>query len=113
MTTETPEIRPWYRQFWPWFIMSLPAAAVVAGLTTVWIAVKNQDSVVRDDWYKDGKSINQSFARDDAARARGLSARFTLDGLTGEIAVGLGATGTEDWPATLTLALSHPTQAAA
>ena len=28
---------------------------MIAGLTTVWIAVVNQDSVVRDDWYKDGK----------------------------------------------------------
>ncbi|HET8730535.1 MAG TPA: FixH family protein, partial [Moraxellaceae bacterium] len=68
--------KPWYRQFWPWFIMALPAAAVVAGLTTVAIAYKNKDSVVRDDWYDEGKSINQDFARDDRAKAMGLSARF-------------------------------------
>ena len=30
---------PWYRQFWPWFIIALPATAVVASLATVWIAV--------------------------------------------------------------------------
>lgn len=30
---------PWYRQFWPWFVISLPATAVIASLVTVWIAV--------------------------------------------------------------------------
>lgn len=112
MTTETENL-PWYRQFWPWFIMALPACAVVAGLTTVWIAVKNQDSVVRDDWYKDGKSINQSFARDEAAAALGLQARFTLDDMTGDVAVTLTRARDVTLPDTLSLALSHPTQVAA
>lgn len=107
------EHRPWYRQFWPWFIMALPASAVVAGLTTVWIAVVNQDSVVRDDWYKDGKSINQSFARDEAAVALGMRARFTLDDMTGDVAVTLAHERDVALPDTLALALSHPTQAAA
>ena len=68
--------KPWYRQFWPWFLIALPAISVVAGLSTLTIAVLNQDSLVRDDWYKDGKAINQSLARDDAAaspRIRQLS----------------------------------------
>jgi hypothetical protein len=59
--------KPWYRQFWPWFLIALPATSVVAGLTTLAIAIRNQDSLVRDDWYKDGKAINQSLARDAEA----------------------------------------------
>lgn len=109
MTTET-SVRPWYKQFWPWFIMALPASAVVAGLTTVSIAFKNQDSVVRDDWYKEGKAINQDFAREARAKALDVGANARIDELTGEIALRLqqkeGAT-----PSTLTLYFQHPTRA--
>jgi hypothetical protein len=30
---------PWFRQFWPWFIIALPSAAVIASFTTLWIAI--------------------------------------------------------------------------
>ncbi len=29
----------WYRQFWPWFLIALPATAVIASLVTLWIAI--------------------------------------------------------------------------
>ena len=40
---------PWYRQFWPWFIFSLPAAVVVAGITTVVIANRGADDLALRD----------------------------------------------------------------
>jgi len=40
---------PWYRQFWPWFIIALPASAVAAGLLTLWIAMSNPDHLVIDE----------------------------------------------------------------
>jgi hypothetical protein len=40
---------PWYRQFWPWFIIALPAAAVLAGFYTLWLALSNPDYMVVDD----------------------------------------------------------------
>jgi len=40
---------PWYRQFWPWFIIALPAAAVIASFFTLWLAISNPDYVVVDD----------------------------------------------------------------
>jgi hypothetical protein len=40
---------PWYRQFWPWFIIALPAAAVIAGFFTLWLAISNPDYLVVDD----------------------------------------------------------------
>ena len=39
---------PWYRQFWPWFIIALPAAAVAGGLFTLWLALSNPDHLVVD-----------------------------------------------------------------
>lgn len=43
----------WYKQFWPWFIIALPASAVIASFTTLWIAISNPDGlVVTDDEYQ-------------------------------------------------------------
>lgn len=49
--TQSPVVqdRPWYRQFWPWFIIALPAAAVIAGFFTLWLAVSNPDYLVVDE----------------------------------------------------------------
>ncbi len=106
--------KPWYRQFWPWFIMALPASAVIAGIATLIIAVKNQDSLVRDDWYKEGRAINQNMARDEAAAKLGIVADIRMDALTGEVNVSLQEkTALQKSPEQLQLALSHPTQAEA
>ena len=47
--TIQPEQKPWYRQFWPWFIIFLPFSAVVAGIVTLVIALKNPDYLVVDE----------------------------------------------------------------
>ena len=43
---EREDTEPWYRQFWPWFIIALLSSSVIAGLTTVWIALQTSDSLV-------------------------------------------------------------------
>ena len=40
---------PWYKQFWPWFIIALPASVVVASFFTLWLAISNPDQLVVDD----------------------------------------------------------------
>lgn len=40
---------PWYRQFWPWFIIALPSVVVVASIITIVIAVSSQDRLVKQD----------------------------------------------------------------
>ncbi len=48
---------PWYRQFWPWFIIALPASAVIASFITLWLAVSNPVTLVVDeDEYRQLKS---------------------------------------------------------
>ena len=37
---------PWYRQFWPWFIIALPASVVIASFFTLWLAISNPDHLV-------------------------------------------------------------------
>jgi hypothetical protein len=100
---------PWYRQFWPWFIMALPAIAVVAALTSTYIAVKNRDSVARDNWYEDGKNINVDLARDQAAKQAKMSASLSFDKTTHDIdAIITGNIALSD---TLTLTLTNATLA--
>src|SRR4051812_31343236 len=44
-------LRPWYREPWPWLLMSGPAIVVVAGCLTAGIAWKSDDGLVADDYY--------------------------------------------------------------
>ncbi|WP_223786987.1 FixH family protein [Marinicella meishanensis] len=37
---------PWYKHPWVWFVISLPASAVVAGLYTVYVAQQNAPQVI-------------------------------------------------------------------
>jgi hypothetical protein len=97
---------PWYRQFWPWFLIALPATVVVAGLSTWWIAARNADSLVVDDYYKDGLAINQRLFKQERARELGISAR--LEYLGDAIEVTLAG---EIEPPALALNLLHPMDA--
>jgi hypothetical protein len=69
----------WYREPWPWLLMSGPAAVLVAGSVTMWIAFASADGLVAEDYYKQGLAINRVLAREEAARARGISASITLE----------------------------------
>ncbi len=109
MSNERQSPTPWYRQFWPWFLIALPACVVVASLVTVYIAVDNADSLVDDNYYKEGLAINEQRALDRAAAAMDLEAKVTFDGLTGEVVVDLA--GGAQKPGNLQLLLSHPLNA--
>ena len=43
---KAPAGLPWYRYFWPWFIVALLSASVAAGICTVVIAYRNADEIV-------------------------------------------------------------------
>lgn len=70
---------PWYRQFWPWFLIALPATSVIFSIATLVVAINHADSLVRDDWYDAGVTINRDFHREAAAAARGLLATLRVD----------------------------------
>lgn len=106
-TLNAPPSKPWYREPWPWFLISLPASAVIAGVATVWIASSSADGLVVGDYYKAGLAINQTLARDDAARALALSA--TLQYEDGALALTL-AGRLPAYPERLSLTLAHPTR---
>jgi uncharacterized protein len=65
---------PWYREPWPWILMSGPAAVIVAGVITTWIAFATADPLVVQDYYRRGLTINARLACEQAAAAAGAEA---------------------------------------
>jgi hypothetical protein len=72
------DTKPWHQQFWPWFLIALPATVVVACFYTVYLALTNPLSIVKEDYYKEGLAINQNQQRYMKAAELGLSAKCFL-----------------------------------
>jgi uncharacterized protein len=70
--------RPWYREPWPWILMAAPAAAIVGGAVTIWLAVASADGLVADDYYRRGLAINQDLSLREQAGRRGIVAQATI-----------------------------------
>ena len=66
---------PWYREPWPWILMAGPAAVIVAGAITIWIAFATSDGLVAEDYYKQGLAVNQMLKREAVAADMKLKAR--------------------------------------
>ena len=114
MTSETAVLGatsgPWYREPWPWIIMSGPAIVVVAGIATLVIAITSSDGLVSDDYYKAGFTVNQDVRRDRAAAEGHYQAQvmFAQDG--GRVRVILAGA---ELPGEIRLRLTHRTRAGA
>jgi hypothetical protein len=103
--------RPWYKEPWPWIIIGMLSAAVIAATTCVFISFHNADPVVRDDWYEDGKTINKSLDREKHAQQLGMAATITVDNTTGDVKVILKSHQPQNLPG-VDIKLSHATDAA-
>ena len=100
-----PAARSWVREPWPWILMSGPAAVIVAGAATIWLALASADGLVADDYYKRGLAINQVLAREENARRLGVQAR--IESSHGRLRVTLAGAA----PEALFAQLAHATRA--
>jgi len=105
MLKPTLSTTPWYKQFWPWFLIFLPLTAVVAGITTFIIAQNNQPELVSSNSYKEGLAININ---------KKLQSNAKKIGITDEVFVGpttftLHLTGLKSQLAYIQLKLRHST----
>ena len=108
---EREDTEPWYRQFWPWFIIALPTFAVVAGFYTLWLAMQSQDSlVVRSD---DGMNVvtERNMAAEAEAVRLGLVADVDIQLETGAVTVTVSSLPGVEIAASLQLRMRHPTMA--
>lgn len=97
---------PWYLQFWPWFLIALPASVVIAAFATLYIANRHADDLVVDEYYKDGLAINRQLERKQRAEQQGISATVYIDGGSAVVTI----TGAVE-ASSLDLRFSHPLEA--
>lgn len=104
--------KPWYRHGWVWFLIGIPGSAVVAGSITMWLAVTRSDSLVADDYYKEGRAINQRLEKDQVAVDQGIRLESSMRALPSgmqRIEVRFAAKPGVTMPEFIRLRLSHPT----
>jgi len=101
---------PWYKQRWPWILMSGPLMVIVASVISAWVALSSSDGLVVEDYYKKGLAANQTIAMSDKAKALGLTAGISLT--ENEIVTTLSSKDKNYvMPQQLTVTLAHPTRA--
>ena len=95
---------PWYKQFWPWFVVGIPIFTIISGIGMIIVASHKPDGMVVDDYYKSGLAINRTIARDKHAAQLGQQASLHIANRH----ISLTLTGQEH-PKNLFLHLTHPT----
>ena len=115
------DTQPWYKNYMVIiFVIGLPMFVVVACIWFVFYSVQIKDTVVRDDWYMDGKTLYQDVSRDKLAHDLDLSGEmtfsednkviFTLNYPKQSLESGKLLDGTPVYyPEQLTLSISHAT----
>jgi len=115
MNDETDEsVKPWYRQFWFWFVFSPLIYIMIMCSITVTIALKGADDVIIDNYYKEGRMINQALEQDKYAKALGLNGELNFDRTTGEVSLVIANPPADAalMPEQLLLLMGHPVKAA-
>lgn len=82
---------PWYRQFWPWYLISIPLATIIACAIMISMAIRHKDALVVDNYYKQGLAINQTLEQQRAAAALGLRAEAKFEPDQGQLTLQLSA----------------------
>ncbi|GGE60251.1 hypothetical protein GCM10011533_10980 [Streptosporangium jomthongense] len=78
MNQEVPTA-PWYRQPWFWFLTIAPLSAITFSMFMLVVASNMKDTMVTDDYSKEGRGINLEIARDKAAADMGLRADMAFE----------------------------------
>lgn len=104
MQTNSGKKSIWWREPMVWLIMGLPLTAVVAGLTTVWIAYSHADKIVSDHDVE-GIAVTHANEMDKRAHYLGLSAQ--VDVVSGHLTLQLDGRRLSDKPKHLVLRVIH------
>jgi hypothetical protein len=99
---------PWYSHRWPWLLMLGPVFVICGGAFAGYLAISRPDAMVVDDYYKQGKAINQDLRRDRVASSMQLTFRAHYDQASGTLIGAIDSAGTP-LAAPLHIYLAHPT----
>jgi hypothetical protein len=101
------QVKPWYKQFWPWFLIVIPLLSMTLSFNMLRLALDSEDSLVMDDHYKQGKAINLNLRKIDRAKALNLKSELLIT--SNEVKL-LFVDSAPSSGAALTLAFYHATQ---
>lgn len=107
------DVKPWYKHPQPWLLLLGPIIVVIAGFYTAWLAFNLDDGMVVDDYYQEGKAINQRITRDKTAAEVNIEATLWLGQDQKTVRVLLQPPAGFDVGKALVLRFQHPTQSAA
>ncbi|MDO5058718.1 MAG: FixH family protein [Neisseria sp.] len=108
--TQTTQSKPWYKEPWPWLLMSGPILVVIAAFATLYIAKTSNSDLVSDDYYKDGKHIDLDLKRDQEAVKRNIYAQVLVS--PDNNAAKVFVSGDFDRSAPIKLTFLHPAKKA-
>lgn len=74
------QVKPWYKQLWPWILIAIPVATVLKAIHSVYIMNQSRPDLVVDDYYKQGRAINLNLAKYREAKLRNLQSHILLAG---------------------------------
>ncbi len=77
MTTEA-EQKPWYKHPHVWLLITFPVLAILGGIDMLYLAATSTDSLVSDNYYKEGNNINQRIALEKTAVTKGITGQMYL-----------------------------------
>lgn len=69
----------WYKQFWPWFLIAIPLSSMIVGSFVIRFATDGTNSLVVDDYYKEGKAINSRLDKIELAKELGITTLLTVE----------------------------------
>lgn len=104
MSTEH-ENKPWYKHPHVWLLITFPALAILGGMHMLYLAATSKDSLVSDNYYKEGNNINQRLQLEKNAVAKGINAQIILGDNQQSLRILLNRKDLGP----ITLKLSHPT----
>ena len=100
------EKRPAYKEPWFWMVFGPLVFVIIAGVGMVFVAFIGADDRVSDNYYKEGRMINNRFDAEHRAQALNITAQAQLT--TSEIVLNLDG---KQLPAQVQLEFSHPAEA--
>jgi hypothetical protein len=107
---EQSDTKPWYRNFWPWFIIAVVGWGVVSSSITLTVALNNPPHMMTGDYAKLGKALVDTHERADRAEAMGLSGTLVRRGA--QWALSVDALRRDELGDRLLLLAQHPTDSA-
>ncbi|RMH44737.1 MAG: hypothetical protein D6694_05430 [Gammaproteobacteria bacterium] len=97
-------MQKWYQEPWMWLVVGIPVATVIAGLSTVWIAVHQADSPVVSDYYRQGLAVNERIKSRRQAQKLGITAVIVFSDDSTQMRLHAPVR-----PNTVAMLLAHPT----